>query len=289
MLGASSPAPRQALEITIYVAVLCSAFMNAAWNSMVHADSDRHSTVLVMMLVESALALCALPFISLPRPEAWGWLAIGTGLRVTYTMVLLRAYARTELSRIYPIARGTAPVVVGVLGLVFFGERLTLHGTLAVLAITGGVLMIARVDHRPLLHAHALGFGVTLALFIAAYSLVDARGVRASGDAFGYAALAFLGESIGFFGCTVWMRGRRTLALAPAARTGIVAGTLGTLSYLVALWAFTRAPAVLVAALRETSVLFALAFARASLREKVAIRDWAGAVMIVAGAVTLRL
>ena len=277
------------MEITIYVAVLLSAFMNAGWNSLVHGDSDRHSIVLVMMVVEGTLALCALPFVTLPGREAWGWLAAGTALRVTYTLVLLRAYARTELSRIYPIARGTAPVVVGLLGFILFGERLALHGALAVFAITVGVLLIARVDQRPLLHAHTLRFGLTLALFIAGYSLVDARGVRAAGGAFGYAALAFLGEAIGFFACMLWVRGRRSFALGAAARTGIVAGTLGTLSYLVALWAFTRAPAALVAALRETSVLFALVFARASLREKVAVRDWAGAMMIVAGAASLRL
>jgi len=256
---------------------------------MVHADSDRHSIVLVMMLVEGGIALAALPFVTLPAPHAWGWLLGGTVLRVTYTIILLRAYARTELSRIYPIARGTAPVVLGLLGLILFGERLTTHATLAVLAITGGVLLIARVDQRSVLHAHTLGFGITLSIFIAGYSLVDARGVRASGDPFGYAALAFLGECVGFFGCTFWLRGRRTFALAAAAKTGIVAGLLGTLSYLVALWAFTRAPAALVAALRETSVLFALMFARASLREKVALRDWAGAILIVAGAATLRM
>jgi drug/metabolite transporter (DMT)-like permease len=277
------------VEITIYLAVLCSAFMNAAWNAMVHADSDRHSIVLVMMLIEGTLALCALPFITLPGPLAWGWLATGTALRVTYTLVLLRAYARTELSRIYPIARGSAPLLLGLLGLVLFGDRLTLRGALAVVAITVGVLTIARVGQRPLPHAHALGFGLGLALFIAAYSLVDARGVRASGDPFGYAALAFLGESLGFLGSMLWVRGGRSFALGAAARTGIVAGILGTLSYLAALWAFTRAPPALVAALRETSVLFSLLFARTSLREKVAVRDWVGAVLIVAGAASLRL
>ncbi|HKP62514.1 MAG TPA: DMT family transporter [Polyangiales bacterium] len=278
------------LDIAIYVAVLGSAFTNALWNSMVHSESEkRHSIVTVMLLVEGALALCALPFVTLPGRAAWGWLAGGTALRVAYTFVLLRAYARIELSRIYPIARGTAPLVLAILGLALFGDRLGLRGTLAVLAITTGVLTIARVDRRPLPHGHALRYGAVLSLFIAGYSLVDARGVRASEDALGYAALAFLGEAIGFLGATFAARRRFGLTLdATVAKTGTVAGILGTLSYLVALWAFTRAPAALVAALRETSVLFALFLARTALREQVALRDWVGGVLIVAGAVSLR-
>lgn len=257
---------------------------------MVHADSKRHSIMLIMLLVEGALALCALPFVSLPGPQAWGWLAAGTVLRVTYTFVLLRAYARIELSRIYPIARGTAPLVLGLLGLALFGERLGARGTLAVLAITTGVLTIARVDRRPLPHGQALRFGAILSLFIAAYTLVDARGVRASEDAFGYAALVFLGEPLGFIGVTLARTGRLGLTLdAATAKTGIVAGVLGTLSYLLALWAFSRAPAALVASLRETSVLFALLLARTTLREQVALRDWIGGVLIVAGAASLRV
>jgi drug/metabolite transporter (DMT)-like permease len=278
------------LEIAIYVAVLCSAFMNAAWNSLVHADSDRHSIMLVMMMVELSLALCALPFVSLPGPAVWTWLLAGTTLRVAYTFVLLRAYARIELSRVYPIARGTAPAVLAVFGLVLLGDHLSTRGTLALLAITAGVLTIARIDQRPRPEIRALRYGITLSSFIAGYSLVDARGVRESGDPFAYAALAFLGESLAFLGAAIWTDGPRALTRAAATgRTGIVAGTLGTLSYLVALWAFTRAPAALVSALRETSVLFAVLIARVSLREKVSLRDWAGALMIVAGAATLRI
>src|SRR6185312_10637399 len=217
------------------------------------------------------------------------WLLFGTVLRVLYSIVLVYAYGIASFSRVYPIARGAAPLLAAVLAALALGEWLTARGLLALGAIVVGISMIARIDIRPMPNAHALRAGLLAAALTASYSLVDARGVRLSPDAFGYAAFGFVGESVGIVLYATLTRGFGALKQAGLAwRGGVPAGFCAGFSYLVALWAFRNSPVALVGVVRETSVLFALLIAAFILREPLMRRDWVAGSLIVIGAAAAR-
>jgi drug/metabolite transporter (DMT)-like permease len=210
-----------------------------------------------------------------------------------YKLFLIRAYAHGELSQVYPLARGTAPLIVSLVGAAFLGEQTTATKTFAVLAIGIGVILMAfkgggaglgRMS-RPAFLA-ALG----TAAFTASYTLVDGVGARLAGTASGFALWMFTLDGIGLAAIALATRGRNVFApLAARWRSGLVAGAMSLASYWIAIWAFTRAPIALVAALRETSVLFAVLIAVVFLREKPGPWRWAAAGLITAGVVLMRV
>jgi len=277
------------LQPLTFAVLVAAALLHATWNALVSRGSDRRSTLILLVWVEGALALCALPFVAWPTRAAWLWLLLGTVLRVGALLLLLRAYGLAAFSRVYPIARGASPLLMGLFGTLVLDDHLPVRAICALLAVALGVLLIARVDRRPAPDAAALQAGIATAILIAAYSTVDARGVRASPDPLGYAAFGFVGEALGMAMYAFATRGKAVLGeTARAWRTGIPAGVMSTCSYLVALWAFSRAPVALVGSIRETSVLFALLIAAFVLHEKLTSRDWIAAVLIVGGAVAAR-
>ena len=233
---------------------------------------------------------CAMTFVTWPSLTACGWLLAGTLLRITYLLMLARVYAAAAFSRVYPIARGTSPLLTAFFGTLVLGEPLTSSGLVALLAVLMGVLLIARPDHQPRPDSFALQSGMRLACLITAYSLVDAKGVRASQEPLGYAAFAFVGESLGVAICMLVRDGPAAFSRAARAwRSGAPAGLFSLGSYGVALWAFRSASPARVAAVRETSVLFAMLIATVGLREHFTRRDWLGASLIAFGAAAARL
>jgi drug/metabolite transporter (DMT)-like permease len=277
------------MRAEVLALLLLAACMHASWNALVHRGSDRLSTLIILCGVQGTLSVCVLPLLAWPPLAAVPWLLFGTVLRVLYSIVLVYAYGIASFSRVYPIARGAAPLLAAVLAALTLGEWLPARGLLALGAIVVGISMIARIDIRPMPNAHALRAGLLAAALTASYSLVDARGVRLSPDAFGYAAFGFVGESVGIVLYATLTRGFGALKQAGLAwRGGVPAGFCAGFSYLVALWAFRNSPVALVGVVRETSVLFALLIAAFILREPLMRRDWVAGSLIVIGAAAAR-
>ncbi|HET6971688.1 MAG TPA: hypothetical protein VFH92_11225, partial [Phenylobacterium sp.] len=215
---------------------------------------DRFSSILLLSMTQSGLALALLPFAPLPAPAAWPWVAGASLLHTGYKLFLIRAYQHGDLSQVYPLARGSAPPVVALGGLVLFGERLSPTGWLAVgliaagvalMALRGGSIGLGRMSGR------AFGYALGTAVFVAAYTLADGKGARLAGSATTFAMWMFVGDGLGMLAYAVATRGLRApLAVLAEWRTGAPAGMLSLGSYWIALWAFTRAPVALVAALR---------------------------------------
>ena len=283
------------MDTVVFAAVLAAALMHAGWNAVVKVGLDRFSSVLLLALVQSGLALVLLPFFPLPAAPSWPWLAASALLHTGYKLFLIRAYEHGDLSQVYPLARGTAPLIVALVGAALLGEAPTLGRALAVAAIGLGVVLMSAEGRgggggtaRPA-SRKALAWALGTAAFTASYTLVDGVGARLSGTASGFALWMFVGDGLGMLLFALKARGQHALLrLLPAWRSGLAAGAMSLGSYWIAIWAFTRAPIALVAALRETSVLFAMLIAVFLLGERAGPRRWCAAALVTAGVMLMR-
>jgi drug/metabolite transporter (DMT)-like permease len=278
------------MTLPVFLAVLAAALLHAGWNALVKVGLDRFSSVLAIALVVGAVALVLIPFFPLPARQAWPWVLAGSALHTGYKLFLIRAYRHGDLGAVYPIARGTAPLLVGVAGLVMLAERPAALQLAAMLAIAGGVLLIAAGGEGPRLERKTLLYALGTAGFTAAYTMVDGVGARLAGSAAGFILWLFLFDGLFMLAFALATRGFAALpALLPGWRGGLAAGLMSLTSYWIVVWAFTQAPLALVAALRETSVLFAMLLGAILLKEQVGPARWAAAALILVGIGLMRL
>jgi drug/metabolite transporter (DMT)-like permease len=275
------------MSAAVFFAVLFAAALHAGWNALVKTGLDRFSSILFLGIVQGAIALFLLPFFGLPSRAAWPWVLAGSALHSGYKLALIRAYGHGDLSQIYPLSRGTAPLIVAIAGALFLGERMDLARTAAVISIASGIVLMAG---RGGVTRAGLFWALVTAGFTAAYTLADGVGARiaASASAFILTMVVLDGAIMLAYGLAA--RGRAGIvAMLPAWRPGVAAGAMSLGSYWIAIWAFTKAPLAMVAALRETSVLFAMLIAAFWLKEGLSPRRWAAAGLIVAGVVLMRV
>jgi drug/metabolite transporter (DMT)-like permease len=276
------------MTLGVFLAVLFAALLHASWNAWVKGGDDRFASILRMAAGQSLLAVLLLPFFALPAAHAWIWVAASAALHTGYKIFLINAYERGDLSQVYPLARGTAPLIVALAGAVFLAELPPPLKLAAVVAIGLGILLMAGGSGR--LSGTALLLAMGTAAFTAAYTVVDGQGARVSGNASAFIlwAIALDGPLMLAYGFAA--RGRTAVdALRTGWAQGLAAGATSAGAYLIVVWAFTQAPLAMVAALRETSVLFAMLIAAFVLKERIPPRRWAAGGLIVWGVVLMRL
>ena len=275
------------MSATVFFAVLFAALLHASWNALVKIGGDRFSSVLLLALVQGAIAAALIPLFPAPARAAWPWVLLGSALHTGYKLFLIRAYGLGELSQVYPLARGSAPLIVTIASALFLAEAPGAVRLAAVLAIAAGIMLMAG---RGGLTRRALAWALGTACFTAAYTMADGVGARLAGTASGFAMWMFAFDGLAMLAFGLAARGgAAVLALRASWKAGAAAGAMSLGSYWIAIWAFTQAPLAMVAALRETSVLFAMLIAFLLLKEKVPPRRWAAAVLILAGIILMRL
>jgi drug/metabolite transporter (DMT)-like permease len=279
------------MTATVFFAILFAALLHAGWNAVVKLGLDRFSSILFLALVQGGIAFLLLPFFEPPARQAWPWVLLGSALHSGYKLFLIRAYSHGDFSQVYPLARGTAPLIVALVGTFLLGEQLHLQGMAAMFAIAAGIMMMAaRSGDVERLSRTALVWALGTAGFTASYTLADGVGARLAGSASGFTLWMFVLDGLFMLVYGLVTRGGIALAaLLPAWRGGVAAGVMSLGSYWIAIWAFTQAPLALVAALRETSVLFAMIIAVLFLNERVGAWRWAAAALIAGGVVLMRI
>ncbi|KQW36963.1 EamA family transporter [Rhizobacter sp. Root404] len=287
-----------ALTWPIVAAVLCAALLHASWNALIKSGNDK---ALDTALVHFLGALIALPFmlwIGLPPRSAWPFIAASLVIHIGYYIALVGAYQHGELGLTYPIMRGFAPMLVALASSAFIGEAPSLVAWLGIVGITLGVALVGLAHPGEALHHRkALMFAFANAAIIATYTVVDGRGVRESvaddHGAIRYVLTLFVLDGIAY-PLLVWLRrsaqGRREIVTYARQRWPVAAlgGSASIGAYGIALWAMTRAPVASVAALRETSVLFAALIGTVWLKERFGLQRAIGTGVIVAGVMALR-
>ncbi len=279
------------MDLMVFLAVLAGAAMHAGWNALVKTGLDRISSIFLLALIQGAISLALLPFFAAPSALSWPFIAVSALLHSGYKIFLIRAYAHGDMSQVYPLARGVAPLIVALAGIFLLQENLTATKFAAVCVIGLGVMMMSsKLGTGQAMPRKALLFALGTALFTASYTLVDGVGAQLSGTASGFTLWMFVGDGVLMTIYALFLRGRGLFAAVRGnLLRGTAAGALSLGSYWIAIWAFTLAPIALVAALRETSVLFAMLIAVFWLGEKASPQRWLAAGLILAGIVLMRL
>jgi len=276
---------------SILLAVLGAAVLHAAWNALFKSSPDKALENLALAVSRGTLALACLPWLPLPAPASWPWIAASVVVHVAYFWALAGAYRWGDLSFAYPVMRGGAPVLVALASAAVFGEVLSVTQGAAVALICAGILAFAGAPRGDAPGAHrALLFAGGNVAVIATYTLIDAHGVRVSGAAVSYALWFFVLNSAVQIALGAAGRGRELPGyLRRHWLRSAIGGAFTLGSYGIALWAMSRAPVALVAAVRETSVIFAAAFGALFLGERLTLRRAGATAAVLAGLVALRL
>jgi len=236
--------------------------------------------------------LVFLPVTGLPAVAAWPWCAASVLIHLVYFAALIESYRAGDMGQVYPIARGSAPLMTAVATTAFLGERLGLLGWCGILLLAAGVLLLSLRGGRDLarLDRTAVGFALFTAVTICAYSVVDGVGARLSGSANAYSVMLFVSIGPVMLIYALARRGHEVIAaMGQSWGIGLAGGGLQLGSYGIAIWAMTVAPIAIVAALRESSVLFGAVIAVVFLKEPLRAGRVAAALMIVAGLALIRL
>ncbi len=259
------------MSVFVMIAVLFAALLHASWNFFVKSNADKHLSMSAVVLGHMPFALAALTVAPMPAIESLPFILGGALLHTGYQIFLLAAYRAGDLSQVYPLARGAAPLIVAGISAAFLGTALSGVEVLAVSTIGIGIMSLSLVRQNDgLYNGRAAGFALTTGCFIASYSLVDGMGARAAGTALGfYGCLSLLNG--GIFACIMrFVRpGTLTAVMGRGLKITLLAGGASFAAYAIVTWAFTQAPIPLVTALRETSIIFALLLGVFVLKERV--------------------
>jgi len=276
----------------VFAAVLFAAACHAGWNASIKRGLDPLATTVAISIGAALVSLVALPVIGLPAWAAWPWVLASIVIHLVYFAALIESYRSGDMGQVYPIARGSAPLLTATVTTALVGERLGLAGWLGIALLAAGVLLLSLRGGRDLarLNRRAVGFALLTAVTICAYSVVDGIGARLAGSANAYSVALFVGIGPVMALYALARNGNR--ALGEAGRlwaTGLAGGALQLGSYGIAIWAMTLAPIAIVAALRETSVLFGALIAILVLKEPLRAGRIVAALLIVIGLVLIRL
>jgi drug/metabolite transporter (DMT)-like permease len=277
------------MPLGVFAIVLFAALLHASWNAIVKGAGDKLLTTVLVTTSAALLAALSLPALRQPNAGSWPFILASALLQVAYFVLLARTYHIADMSQTYPLMRGTAPLLVGIVSVLVLGAHLTLTMWIGVGVICLGILGMAAADRQR--NRRGIALALLNAVVIAGYTVIDGLGVRHSGAPAAYTLWIFLVTGVPLAAWAVRTRGRA--ALSEYARRnwhfGLIGGVGTVASYGLALWAMTIAPIAVVAALRETSILFGVIISGLLLKEHVGPARFAAACTIALGAALLRL
>ncbi|WP_458789847.1 EamA family transporter [Yoonia sp. MH D7] len=278
------------MTVWVLAAVLGAAFLHATWNALIKLGTSKLTSMLILTLVQGGMGLVIALGRPIPEAHVWGWLLASGVFHAAYKLFLAFAYEQGDLSRVYPIARGAAPMVVVLVSALFLSDVIR-HGEYAGIFLLGvGILLMARGVASSGENRKLIPLALGSAMMTAGYSLVDGLGARVSGDTLAYVGWLFALDAVFFTPICLILRGKGVLvANRRAWLVGSVAAVTSYGAYAIAVWAMTVAPIALVAALRETSILFAVLLGWLVFGERMDRQKMGAAALIVAGVIVTRL
>ncbi len=271
---------------SVVLLVLLAGFAHAVWNALVKSIKDQVASFALVNVGIAVVSWMALPFVGVPRVEARVYLLGSVVCHVAYELFLIGSYQRTTFSRAYPIARGTAPLLVSLGGLLFASEHVGLVGAAGIGLVVVGVVSLSYVRNATKLDRSGVYWALATGLAIAVYTVVDGLGVRASHDTLRYAVTLFALQATLWILAVVVRRGWRIANDRATVVTGVSAGVLSLVAYTVVLYAQSRGPLGVVSALRETGVFWAALIGVMVFNEGRA-RDILGPAVVVVGGIAL--
>jgi len=274
----------------VFAAVLIAAALHASWNALVKNSEDKYFSMTAVVLGHFPFACVAATYAPLPDSSSWWLILAGAALHVGYQLFLLQSYRTGDLSHVYPIARGIAPMLVAAISVVFLGVQLTAPEMIAILAIGIGIISLVFVRNSDgLQNQNAATMALITGCFIAGYSLVDGYGTRQAETALGFFGWLAIINTIVFSLVIYFVKpGVLRNVATKGTKAALLVGGSSFVAYSIVVWAFTQAPIALVTALRETSIVFALLIGVFFLNEKLNITKVFSTFLTLFGAILLR-
>lgn len=268
---------------------LGSALLHATWNALVKASGDRLVMMALVISVGGTVGGLATVFTGPPHPDQWLWLLGSVTTHSIYFFTLIQAYHAGDMSKVYPLSRGIAPLLVVLFGWLVFGTVPTGRTLAGVALVSVGILAFALERGAPRQGA-AVFWALVTGLGIGAYSLNDAHGVRAGGPDFraAYIAWMFFLDALPLGLVVIWVRRGRLLRLpGTMVRAGLGGGVISTISFAVIVWAFSLGAPAGIVALRETSVVFGAVIGAVFLGEGFGTRRVLAACVVALGVLAI--
>jgi drug/metabolite transporter (DMT)-like permease len=266
------------------LAVIFAGVLHATWNAVAKAAPDRYAGFALIGVAQAGAGLLMVALAGAPAQASWPWIATSVALHVVYTVLLARSYHLGDFNQVYPLARGTGPLIVAFVAATVLGERLSVAQLAGVAAVCGGLGALAFAGDVSPGQGRAIGAALLTGVSIAAYTLVDGVGVRHAGTAVGYSGWLFFGMGPLVVAWVLRARGTAVWrAVAAQWRFGLPGGVISVLGYGIVVWAQTRGALAAVAALRETGVITGAIIGTVFFREKMGLSRFAAAGVVVIG------
>jgi drug/metabolite transporter (DMT)-like permease len=279
------------MSLSVMLIVLLAAILHASWNFLIKQKEDKHISMTAVVLGHTPFALAVLLFSPLPRIEALPYIVIGAVLHTGYQLFLLYSYRIGDLSQVYPLARGVAPLVVAGVSVVFLGTHLDSIELSAIAIIGSGIMSLTLVRRSDGFRNYRAAFlAIITGGFIAAYSLVDGMGARVATTALGfYGCLSILNALVFSIIIKIIKPGTIKTVTQKNYKLALGSGCASFTAYALVIWAFTMAPIAVVTALRETSIIFALFLGVFILKERLDLIKVFASMVTFLGAGLLRI
>jgi drug/metabolite transporter (DMT)-like permease len=279
------------LDTFAFAIVLIAALLHATWNSIVKSQTNQLPVIALLASSATVGSVFVIPFVPVPSPAAWPYIATSVVLIAVYYLFLAQAYRHGDLSHVYPIARGVAPLLVAVFSVTVVGEALTGQGYLAVMVIGLGIMSLALSKGiNGIREKRAVFFALGTGCFTAAHTIVDGLGARLAGTPHGYVLwlLLFAGIPVTLIALCV-ERDETLRVFRQDWKLGLAGGLTMLASYWLVVWAFTLAPIAFVVALRETGIVFAVLIGTFILKEKLNLTRVVATIATLIGIVMIKV
>lgn len=278
------------MSFGVFLAVIGAALLHAVWNAIIKTGLSKQTSMFLLSVGHALIGIAVALNKPFPAAEVWPWLLASGLIHMAYQLFLAYAYEQGDLSRVYPIARGAAPMIVTVASILFLSDPIGLMDYAGIFVLGLGIAFMARGVFANGESRRLLPFAFGSAMATAGYTLADGLGARVAGDALQYvgwlmilSACFYTPAAIALQGVAVLRANRREWVF------GLVAAAASFAAYAIAVWAMTVAPLALVAALRETSILFAVLLGWLLFGERMDRGKILAALLIVSGVALTRL
>ena len=279
------------MSTIVFVAVIFSAFLHAVWNGMVKNEEDKYISLTALVLGHIPISILVIFFTPMLSIQSIPYIFLSSIFLLGYEWCLLSAYRLGEYTKVYPVARGTAPIFIVIFSLLFFNINILKYELIGIIIISLGIFILFFQRIKSLNNFSAITYAIGTGLFISCYSITDGYGGRLSYSPLNYTAWIFILNAAIFPILLVAMKKKYALGrvFEKGKKVFFIGGTLSYVAYGIIVWAFTHASVPLIAALRETSIIFALLIGSFFLKEKLTSIKIISIIIIFSGVVLLKL
>ena len=278
------------MSLTVFIAVILAAFLHAVWNAMVKKGDNKYVSLTAIVLGHVPISIIVIFFTPVISVQSIPYILISAVFLSGYEWCLLSAYRLEDYTKVYPIARGTAPIFIIIISLFLFSLNISKFELMGALVISFGIIILGFQNIKTFKNYSAIMYALGTGLFISCYSITDGFGGRLSASPLNYTAWLMILNAVIFSILLIIMNKQEVVkkVFSEEKKTFFIGGTLSYTVYGIIIWAFTQAPVPLVAALRETSIIFALMIGAIFLNEKLNILKVSAVLTIFFGVILLK-